>query len=136
MNRPFGVTLIGILSIINGVVRLFVPIAVFGVGIFSVFAGGTGALKAMGALAMLFAVVGSVVGIVLIAAGVGMFRLSSWARSFAVVVTWIALAASAIELAFAFTKGGVDWSGVLSVALSALVLWYLYRPEVTGAFES
>ena len=126
--------MIAVLSIINGILRLLIPLAVFGVGVFSVFAGGDAALKAMGGLAIFFALVGSIVGIVLISTGVGMLRLQSWARTLGLVFTWVALLSSAVEFAFALTKSGTDWSALGSAALAGIVLWYFYRPEVKSAF--
>ncbi len=134
MSRPFGVTLIGILSIINGVLRLFVPVAVFGVGLFSLV-GGEGATRAMGGLAIFFGIVGGIVGVLLLATGIGVLRLQGWARTFALILSGIALASGAIELFFSFSGGdGLSWSAIGSIVLSAVVLWYLYRPDVQTAF--
>ncbi len=108
MNRPFGVSLIAVLSIINGILRLFVPVAVFGVGLFSLI-GGEGATRAMGGLAMLFGIVGGIVGVLLIATGVGLWRLQGWARTFALILSGVAIASGVVELFFSF-QGGDGWS--------------------------
>ena len=132
MKRPVGVSIIGVLAILNGVARLLGPLAIFGVGFTAIF-GGEAALAAVGGLAIVFALIGSITGVALIATGVALFRLRPWAWTMTLVLAVISLVAGAAEVVASFS-GGFNWGAAASAAIPAVILLYHYRPEVQDAF--
>lgn len=90
-------------------------------------------LVALGSVSGIFVVVGIVlliIGGVEIWVGVALRQLKSWARTAAIVIAGIGAVLSVISL----IKG--SYTNVISLALDAVIIYMLTRPEAVRAFES
>lgn len=134
--RPTGVTIIAILNIISGIIMLIAGIALIAVGALlpSAFEQGMDS-GMMGVPAGIAGAFGIAMGGVVIALGIfsfivafGMLKGAGWAWMLTVVLSIISIALNAISLATA------NFGGVVSIILSAIVLYYLYRPHVKAYF--
>ena len=117
-NRPFGVTLIGILWIILGFFILLMGVT-FG-ALISLFSGIFGI--AAGAVIVLF-------GLITLALGVGCFKGWPWIWTVGVLFTGINLVMAIISL---LATGGVS---LISLLLSVIILYYLFQPGVKAWFK-
>ena len=132
-TRPSGVTAIGVLAILSGVLRLLGPLGIFGVV-------ATGAAvdepmtERLGDLATLFAVVSGVTGLVLLVTGVALLKIKPWAWTAAVAFAILALSAALAEFTLSLSEGW-NWFALTSAVLPAVLLVYLSRPAVTDVFR-
>lgn len=135
-SRPTGVTIIAILNIIGGIVMLIAGTALIAVGALlpdildeelgpsmsgvpAEFAGALGV--AMGAVIIALAVFSFIVAF-------GMLKGMGWAWTVTVVLSIVSIALNAISLASA------NFGGIINIIISAIVLYYLYRPHVKVYF--
>lgn len=117
-QRPTGITILAILSAIGGVLTVLAGLALLGMGV------GLGALgSGFGFLSGTFG------GVVLLALGLvtlyvawGAWNLQSWAWMWMVVVIVISLVVAVLNR---------NW---FSAVIDAIIVYYLYRPEVKTAF--
>jgi uncharacterized membrane protein (DUF2068 family) len=133
MQRPLGVTILAVLNIVGGVLGLLASLfmlGLFGLGGSAVGAETVGAVNGA-------ALVTLVISILQIIVGVGLWRLLGWARFATVVVTFMNFGN-----AFWRTWGGVQTGnvteiigGLTGVIISLIIAYYLYRPDVRGAFR-
>ncbi len=126
MNRPLGVTIIAILSFINGLLGLCVPgLVIIGGGISALFSGGVGLIVVCGGL--------------LLAAGplawllvsYGAWNLRPWAW-------WAGMAATAITVVGVVVNiiNGVGIvQAVASAPLSIVIFIYLLLPDIRRVFR-
>ncbi|OPX74288.1 MAG: hypothetical protein A4E40_00219 [Methanoregulaceae archaeon PtaU1.Bin059] len=114
-ERPLGVTIIAILWIIGGLATLF-----GGIGFVVLFG------EALGSLMEPFGFIYLILGILGIVLGIGAFSAWSWVWTAGVVITIIDLI---MGVASFFS------TGIISIAISAIILWYLFRPEVKAYFN-
>lgn len=116
-ERPLGVTILGILWIIAGLLSLFAGI---GVAAFAgLFIGVLGAALGVGFI---------IIGLLELALGVGCFMAWPWVWPVGVIVTIIGLL---IGIANLFSAG---WSALIGIVISAIILWYLFQPQVKKYF--
>ncbi len=136
-SRPTGVTIIAILNIISGIIMLIGGAALVAVGTIipeameqgmmgpemsGMTAGMAGALGVgMGGTIIALAVFSFIVAF-------GLWTGKSWAWTLTVVLSVISIALNAISLA------GANFGGVISIIISAVILYYLYRPHVKAYF--
>jgi hypothetical protein len=106
-RRPLGVTIIAILNIIVGIIAI-----------------STG---------LLFLIVG--VGIVLIVIGLanfvmayGLWKGRRWAWTITLILSVIGIISSAVSIASG------NFGAVIGIILYAVIIYYLYRPNVKGFF--
>jgi uncharacterized membrane protein (DUF2068 family) len=116
-QRPTGVTVIALLIIIGGAL-----------GIVGGLLGILGS-DASGAL------VGAGIGTLIVAAaqlivGIGLWTLQKWAWTLAVVVLGLRVV---MDLVFIFTGGAIG-AAIVNLIITAILLWYLFRPDVQRAF--
>jgi hypothetical protein len=120
-ERPLGVTIIGILWIISGILALL-----GGIGI-SVLGGAiAGPLGAAFGLVIGFGLV--IMGLIEIILGIGCFRAWGWVWTIGVIVTIISLVVGIIDL----IQSGA--SALVGIIISAIILWYLFRENVKKYF--
>jgi hypothetical protein len=154
-SRPLGVTIIAILNIIGGIIML-----VFGIGLItlgallptlppSVFnqsqiegnftAGQVPPIPAgvppMG-LQSLLGGVGIAFGAVLVALAIvsfivayGLLKGKGWAWTVTLILSIISIVWNAITIATA-----ANFGGIISIIISAIIIYYLYRPHVKAFF--
>lgn len=131
-SRPTGVTIVGVLAIVSGILRLFGPLLIFGV-LATGSAVGESMADRLGAWAILFAVVSGLTGLVLLVTGTGLLQLKPWAWTLTVVFAVIALASALAE--FTVSLGGDwNWYALASAVFPAALLYYLMRPAVAQTF--
>jgi len=127
-ERPFGVSLIAVLIIIEAIFQIIAALAMMGISMIGFFA--TPYIGASVALTV-FGVIAIIVGLIQLAVGSGMWSLEKWAWIFAVVVLWI-------DVIFDILGGfaGVQsWGAALvSMIIPVIVLIYLYSEGVRKAF--
>ena len=120
-ERPLGVTIIGILWILSGLLALFGGIGITVLG--SLVAGPIGGIIGLG-----LGVVLLVIGIIEFVLGIGCFRKWGWVWTVGVVVTIISLLAGIVNL---FRTGA---GALLGIVISVVILWYLFRENVKKYF--
>jgi len=131
MKRPVGVTILGVLAIIVGVLNVALALPYLGMTTLAIPAI-TGSIAGIGATMVLtWGVLMLLFGIFQIAIGVGAFQLRSWAWVAGVTVFALNLVLALIQL---FTVGAVA-GVVVSAIVTAGVLAYLYSHDVRTAFD-
>lgn len=139
-KRPTGVTIIGILTIIGGIVMLLggialvtlaavVPILPLTDDQINSQLANTGMSADM--LAILSSATGGVfliLGIASLVVAYGLFKAKKWAWTTSVVLSFITIAMGIISIA----TGNIG--GIASIAISGVIVYYLYRPHVKAYF--
>jgi hypothetical protein len=131
-KRPTGVTIIAILNIISGIIMLIGGVALVAIG--SVLPGaleeGMSGMPAEMAGAFGVAMGGIILALAIFSFVVayGLWSGKGWAWTLTVVLSIISIALNAISLA------GGNFGGVISIIISAVILYYLYRPHVKAYF--
>ncbi len=144
MGRPVGVTILAILYFLGALACIIGGIlTIVGGGIAASLAnqaGGQGAGAGAGVLGALGAAAGVVVlifGALDFLLGWGMLKLKNWARIITIVLMALGIVGSlfgVIGLLAHFTVFGLLWI-VVWVAIYALIIWYLVKPDVKAAFQ-
>ena len=114
--RPVGVTIIAVLAAVNGALSLLAAATLM-----SVFG-------AVGGLGTMFFLLALVVGVVSLVFAYGAWTLQPWAWTLGVVLQVLGIVYALGQ----FFDGQA--SAVVSAALAAIILWYLFQPEVKAAF--
>jgi hypothetical protein len=138
MQRPTGVTIIAILAFLGAIGAACLGLLMFVGSAFvaSFFANmpGMGAMAGgvtavIGVFCLFFAVLYGVTGY-------GLLALKNWARIITIVLSVIGLIFGLLGLvaAFAHFGMGILVGQIIRVAIAALVLWYLFQPNVKQAF--
>jgi hypothetical protein len=141
MGRPLGVTLLCILMIAAGLVFAAVGLVFF-------FVGSTGAsvtAPTHGILAALIAALGAAAGAIFLLFGglhvvlaIGIFRLRNVARVFTIFLFLLIGTGACLGLIatlWKYSHVALAWN-ISLLAVDALVLWYLLRPETKEAFNA
>ena len=124
--RPTGITILAVLAAIGGVLSILAGIAIVGIGGFAAASSGTAAYFGLGAVA----------GIILLALGVlnlafayGAWTLKPWAWTLGVGLQ----VANLIWAGLAALSGDVGGQ-IISIAISAIILYYLFQPNIKAVF--
>jgi uncharacterized membrane protein len=139
-KRPTGVTVIGILTIIGGIVMLFAgmtlvtlaavaPILPLSDGQINSQLANTGMSTEM--LGIISSATGGlflILGIASLVVAYGLFKAKKWAWTTSVVLSFISIAMGIVSIA----TGNIG--AIVSIAISGLILYYLYRPHVKAYF--
>jgi len=112
-ERPLGVTIIGILWIIGGLIGLFSGIAV---------------AAFLGVLGLALGGVLIIIGLVDITLGVGCFMAWPWVWTVGMIFTIISLI---LGIASLFTSGA---GAIISIIIAVIILYYLFQPYVKAYF--
>lgn len=138
MARPLGVTVIAILMVIGGIVMLFAGIAAVVAGSLLPFAAQTGnlpdtmSMPMLGGAAVGFGAFMLALGIAALVIAYGLFKGRGWAWTAAVVLSIIGIALAVLQIATSLAFG--DPSGIISLIINGVILYYLYRPHVKAYF--
>ena len=145
MGRPVGVTVLAILNFIGAAFCVLGGIAMIlgGGGIATLInqqggqgsAGAAGILAGLGAAAGVFIIIIGGVGALV---GFGLWKLKEWARIISIVFAGIGAAMQLLGLLGSlahFNLFAVVWS-LFWLAIDALIIWYLLKPEVKAAFQA
>jgi hypothetical protein len=125
-GRPLGITVIAVILAIGGVFSVLVGLEALKITNF-----GLAAVAESGNVNGWASVISGVLS--LIAAG-GLFTLAGWAWMLAVIVLVIRVVAD-VWAAVVFGIGSsLGISSIVAAAISLVILWYFFRPNVRGAF--
>jgi len=137
-NRPTGVTIIGILTIIGGIMMLGSGIALAALAaVVPNFASMNGINSQMPSfipanyLAIASTAFGSiliVIGIISLIVAYGLFKAKKWAWTINVALSLINIAMGIISMVTG------NFGSIVSIAISGIILYYLYRPHVKAYF--
>ncbi len=130
--RPMGATVVTVISAIEGVLLILAAlVVVLGASMLGGLAGSQAGVDGA-AVGGMFAGLGLVFGIIVgaiaalyIAIAYGVWKGRSWAWMLGVVVSIIALVFAVLGL-----SGGISLSSLISLALPAIVLYFLFQPDV------
>ena len=117
-ERPLGITILAILAAIGGVLGLL---------------GGLGmmALFGAGGLFMILGLVTLVVSILYLAFAYGAWTLQPWGWTLGVGLAITSIVITLLQL----TQGMTNIvSALISIAISGVILYYLFQPDVKAAF--
>jgi hypothetical protein len=154
MNRPLGVTIIAILSIISGILLVFVGLSSIGTGALFSIASTDGSNNpnvyssmnpSFGIAFLLLGAILLVVGIGYIVASYGLLKGKGWAWTILVILTItgiIAQVISGITVFIIAASVSNDPNSIMPGALGQIIglavdiaiLYYLYRPHVKAFF--
>jgi hypothetical protein len=125
--RPTGVTILAVLTALNGLWYLLAGAIFVGYAVAALF---TVRPEWLGGYPGLYGVGLLVIGAILLIVAAGLWSLYEPAWRIAVVANAVALALGII--------GGIgtgEWSLLIGIVLPAIILWYLLRADVRAAFE-
>lgn len=121
-DRPLGVTIIGILFIIGGIIALI--------------GGGLGGLAmsvlGLGIVGLIFGGILAIIGIVYIILGIGCFKGWGWVWTLAVIFAVLGIIMQIASLAMTGTAGIA--SVIIGILINAVILWYLFQANVKQWF--
>ena len=153
-SRPIGVTIIAILTIIGGAFSL-----IFGIGLITLGAvlptlppsvfnqsqlqgnltdgqapipPGTPPMalqSLLGGLGIAFGAVLVAIGVVSFIVAYGLLKGRGWAWTVTIILSIISIVWNAITIATA-----ANFGGIISIIISAIIIYYLYRPHVKAYF--
>ncbi len=119
-SRPFGVTIIAILIIIAGVVSLLIGIGSVAIGPL---------------IGLVFVVTGAIslaLGVAYLVMAFGLWKGKGWAWTISTIVLFIGIVIDMISLPR--RSAGDIVSSIVSIAINAVILYYLFRPHVKAYF--
>lgn len=133
MERPLGVTVLAVLSLVSGAWRVLKALAWFGIGGTAAVVTGmaspvAGAL--VGGVAVLFGTLALLTGIFSLVFAYGALTLKPWAWTLGAWTHGLILAWSVL----AVLGPGVFSERWIDIAVSGVILYYLMRPEIKQAF--
>ena len=124
-NRPFGVTIISVLTILLGIWSFcggLIAFGTFGISLLgSLF--GLGNPVGLGIFGVLW-------GVIAMLLGWGLWKMRSWAWLGTIII--LSLRLFSFVFAF-FGPGSPDWIGAI---ISVLLIVYLARPNIRSAFAN
>lgn len=134
-RRPTGVTLLGIVFIILGLLSLFWSLLVFGFGAATGVVGtlfGDDVMATVGGAQTINGVIGVIGAIIDLVVAYGLLALKRWAWVLALVGVGVSVVSGVLGL---FSGGFVAvCCGVIGLIIPAAILYYLLQPEVRQAF--
>lgn len=126
MQRPTGVTIIAVLAVIAGVFGLLGGLALIGLGGFIAASGVTG-----GALAPILGLLLLAYGVLALVLAYGFWTLQPWAWTLGIGLQAAGIVINILQ----FLNNSTQLvSAIVSIAISVVVIWYLYQPNVKAAF--
>ena len=135
MKRPTGITIIAILYIVLAVLSLLWSGLVFGVGgLSSLFGGLVGAesVAAFGVSSGWAGFLGIITAVVQFIVAIGLLSMKKWAW----ILALIGVGLTAVQGVVSMFAGGVFgfMCGGLALIIPVIILIYLLRPTIRGAF--
>lgn len=125
-SRPQGITILAVLAFVGGFFGVTGGLAVIG------FGGILGAAFGTGPLFTVLGLVALVLGVAELAIGYGFWTLKPWAWSFAFIVFAIYVILDVVRLVT--NSGGGFTSVLISLAITAVVVYYMHQPGIRQAF--
>lgn len=133
MQRPLGVTILAVLNAIGGVLGLLASL--FMLGLFGL--GGSAVAPQAATAVTANALFTLIISIGQLVVAFGLWRLMGWAWFATAVVTLMNFGNAFWRMVGGFQAGNaVDITGgLVAVVIGGIILYYLYRPDVRGAFR-
>ena len=150
-HRPTGVTIIAILTIINGILLLLSGITLVALG--ALLSGNSTSTSSQAAVAQFFGTISAAVGGVLLAIGIGyivmfygLLKGKGWAWTITIILLFIGIAIqilstsvityASLENAKNVISGIMDsiTFPLIGLAINIVILYYLYRQHVRAYF--
>lgn len=125
--RPMGITILAVLSAIGGVLGILGGIALIGLGGVASASTGTAAYFGLGAIWGLLVLAAAIASLVF---AYGAWTLKPWAWPLGVALQIISLALSVL----AILSGGDIAGQIISIAIAAIILYYLFQPNIKAVF--
>ena len=125
--RPMGITILAVLSAIGGVLGLLGGIALIGLGGVAAASTGSAAFFGLGAVWGLLVLATAIASLVF---AYGAWTLKPWAWPLGVALQVISLALAALTV----ISGGDIGSQIISIVISAIILYYLFQPNIKAVF--
>ena len=137
MERPAGVTILGVLAFIGAVLSVLAALGMFlGGAILANMAArpGMGMIAGAGgvALGVFFLVIAALYAVI----GTGMFKLQNWARILVIVLSFLGAFLNALSLLGSLIRLhplAVLWSLII-IGVNVWIALYLLKPHVKQAF--
>jgi hypothetical protein len=129
-----GVTILAVLALIGGIFGLIGGLGLIAGGALlgGVVGGSQGV--ALGSLAFIFGIVTLGIAIADLAFAYGAWTLKPWAWALGIIIALASLVWIAVTGLASGDLVGTITSSIISIALWAIVLWYLNTPDVKRAF--
>jgi len=121
-TRPLGVTIIAILIVISGVLILLVGLGLVAIG------------PIIGLVFVVFGSISLAVGIAYLVMAYGLLKGRGWAWTLSTIVLIIGIILEVISIPRTIALGSSLSGVIISIAISAFILYYLYRPHVKSYF--
>ena len=142
-KRPTGVTILALLAIVGGILGIFGSLAIVVLGGFiggasaipdvQQAAGGADAATQVAnaaAAAVGVGVATFVISVIQLIFGLGAWLLKKWAWTIGVLVEGLQI----LSVIVGWLVSGFTGSSLITLAIAAVILWYLFRPNVKAAF--
>ena len=134
VKRPTGVTIIAILNIIGGIIMLIGGIAAAAAGAIlpslsisqSDLSGVPPILLGGGAIAI--GIILIIIGILSFVVAHGLLKGRGWAWTLTLILSVISIVLNAISIVTG------NFGGIISIIISSVIIYYLYRPHVKAFF--
>jgi hypothetical protein len=129
-----GVTILAVLALIGGIFGLIGGLGLIAGGALlgGVVGGSQGV--ALGSLAFIFGIVTLGIAIADLAFAYGAWTLKPWAWALGIIIALASLVWIAVTGLASGDLVGTITSSIISIAIWAIVLWYLNTPDVKRAF--
>ena len=124
-ERPFGVLVLGALSIAIAIVRLLVGLQLLGVAIFGDERWDGSGVLWVGTMLV-------VVGLIYLAVGWSLWSMRPWALLFTMIMAVVGL----VDAMFTLMATDNVAYGIAAAALPAFLLWYTSRQDIRDAFAA
>ncbi len=133
MQRPVGVTILAVIAILYGILRLLVAL----LGLLGLSLAASGVATGYSAGTLTYATIsGVVLGILYLAFGIGVIRLKGWAWTTGTGIVTLAL--NVVSVIVSVVNRGFSARTIvvpiITIVIALLLLWYLFRPHVRAAF--
>ncbi|HLA65838.1 MAG TPA: hypothetical protein VK600_04565 [Candidatus Saccharimonadales bacterium] len=125
MQRPTGITILAVLAAIGGVLGILAGLLLLTVGAV------VSATYALGGLVVIIGLFALVIGVLDLVLAYGFWGLKPWAWSLGIGLQFAGIVLSIIQ----YINNNSNLVGtIISIAISAVILYYLYQPSVKAAF--
>ena len=131
MKRPLGVWIIGILAIINGILSILAGITALGVGGLAMMGKIGEDTGNLGAEALGVGIVTLIVGIIVFIFALAFLGLRPWAWTALMIFEVLTIVIVIIQFIF----GGFHWNSLVTLIIPLIIVLYMTRPGVRGAFS-
>jgi hypothetical protein len=134
MKRPVGITILAVIAVIYGIFNLL--IALLGLlGSALLFSGVAARAIKYSAGTLAYATISdAVLGILFLAFGIGALRLKGWAWITGIAAILLDLVRQIVGVVLQGLSAGTIVRDGITVVIALVLLWYLFRPNVRGAF--